>query len=116
MNDGEQNVQALLTAADVYRIADDFSAGRSTQPGLAQQYGVCTEAIYNILAGRSWASLGIPILARNRGHKLSLDAARAIRLRYSEGGIQQKELAAQYGVSRATICLVLQGRKWPDAS
>lgn len=37
-----------------------------------------------------------------------------IRQRYAQGGITQKQLAAQYGVSRSAICHVLLGNVWKE--
>lgn len=52
--------------------------------------------------------------APNRGYKLSKDKVDEIRRRIAEGEAQIK-LALEYSVSRATICLVNQGKRWGDA-
>lgn len=44
--------------------------------------------------------------------KLTEDAVRSIRERYAAGGVTQKELGAEYGVTKSTICGVLNGRVW----
>jgi len=44
--------------------------------------------------------------------KLTEDAVRSIRERYAAGGVTQKALGAEYGVTRSTICGVLNGRVW----
>lgn len=44
--------------------------------------------------------------------KLTDDQVRAIRNRYSAGGLSRKELAADYGVTPTMIGYILQGRSW----
>lgn len=44
--------------------------------------------------------------------KLTDDDVRAIRRRYAAGGILQRELAAEYGVSDVAISYLLKGKTW----
>ena len=37
-----------------------------------------------------------------------------IRARYAAGGVLQKELAAEYGVSAHHISDIIKGRRWPS--
>jgi HNH endonuclease len=43
---------------------------------------------------------------------LTDDQVRTIRLRYAAGGVFQRELAAEYGVSQVMIGLIVRGRNW----
>jgi len=51
-----------------------------------------------------------PILRDRKKIKLSFDDAESIRAAYARGGITQKELAAQYGVTNSNISCVLNGK------
>lgn len=51
--------------------------------------------------------------ARHNGAKiLSDDAIRKIRTRYAAGGIYQRELAAEHGVSTSQISRIIRGDRW----
>lgn len=45
--------------------------------------------------------------------KLDWTKAADIRVKYASGGISQRGLAAEYGVSQRLILRVLQGKSWP---
>ena len=58
----------------------------------------------------------VPPERRNRGEKnnfakLTEDIVREIRFRY-RAGESQKGLAGEYGVSRASVCLIVGGKTW----
>ncbi len=53
--------------------------------------------------------------ARNRDYvKLSMFNAQTIREMYKNGCWRQKDLAALYGVSQRTICLITRGETWRE--
>lgn len=57
------------------------------------------------------------IVERSRPYrKLTEASVSEIRHRFSAGGVLQKELAREYGVSKATICTVLAGRTWREVA
>jgi lambda repressor-like predicted transcriptional regulator len=45
--------------------------------------------------------------------KLNWEKAAEIRIVYAAGGISQRELGRQYGVSQRQILSVLKNRSWP---
>jgi hypothetical protein len=48
----------------------------------------------------------------NHGNaKLTAEDVRQIRLRHQEGE-QQKNLAAEFGISRSAVCSIIKGRLW----
>jgi hypothetical protein len=50
---------------------------------------------------------------RNRSiTKLSMDAAAEIRRIYAQGGIPQRAIAAQFGVSQRMVSTVIRGKCW----
>jgi len=53
-------------------------------------------------------------LRRGCRTKLNQESVRDIRTRYAAGGILQRELATEYGVSPITIGSVLARRSWKD--
>lgn len=55
------------------------------------------------------------IRARGEAHsraKLTDDKVKEIRSLYAGGGIYQKQLAVQFGVSRTLICFILNHKNW----
>lgn len=51
--------------------------------------------------------------SRKTGWRLDSNRAAEIRNRYKRGGITQATLAEEYGVTRATISRLLNGKSWP---
>ncbi len=49
---------------------------------------------------------------RGRNTKLTLAAAQEIRATYAAGGITQRALAREYGVTQATVSFVIRGEIW----
>lgn len=62
-------------------------------------------------AGRAWARDRI-LTHGSPFAKLSADKVKTIRILYSAGGITQRALAQQYGVSQPAISSVVSGRRW----
>jgi hypothetical protein len=56
---GEANVKAKLTEADVRAIVDDWNSGSFTKAGLARKYRVWPSNVQHILTGRTWKHLGL---------------------------------------------------------
>lgn len=48
---------------------------------------------------------------RKRLHRLTDDQVEEIRQRYARGGVLQRELAAEYGVSQQLVGLIADGRR-----
>ena len=49
---------------------------------------------------------------RNGSAKLTQEQVDAIRRQYADGSVRQKDLAAQYGVSRSAIGQIIAGKIW----
>jgi hypothetical protein len=49
---------------------------------------------------------------RKLSAKLTWEQVAEIRSRYAAGGVLQRELAKEYGVSTANICLIVTGKLW----
>lgn len=52
---------------------------------------------------------------RGEGHgrvKLTADQVLALRARYAGGGISQRRLAAEYGITQAAVSLIIRGTNW----
>lgn len=64
-----------------------------------------------------WAHLHPELRPRGERHgqaKLRVDQVAAIRAAYQTGRVLQRELAAQYGVTKATISLIVRGKNWRE--
>lgn len=55
-NSGENSAGAVLSAADVIEIRNRYAAGE-TQQSLADSFGICREAVGDIVRGRNWKHL-----------------------------------------------------------
>jgi DNA-binding transcriptional regulator LsrR (DeoR family) len=48
---------------------------------------------------------------RNRVHRLSDVQVAEIRLRYSQGGVKQRELAEEFGVGQQLVSMIVAGKR-----
>lgn len=117
---GERSPQAKITAIAAANIRRAYASGTATQKQLAAHYGISKAQVYYIVHGRSWAAGATDITparsvkgAGNPSAKLTWEQAQEIRA--TAGAIPQKQLAARYGVSRASIFNILHGRTWTTA-
>jgi hypothetical protein len=123
---GEANPGAKLTEDDVRRIRHRYAAGDVSQLALAAEFGVSQYVILSCVKRRTWHHVEDdpdmpepqPRQPTNRkgercGHaKLTADDVRAIRSRIAAGGVSQAALAREYGISTASVCLIVQRKTW----
>lgn len=90
--------------ADIRRRCGNgaWHRGPERQADLAREYGVTPGAISGIVNDRRWAERERrerPVLFR----KLTLSEGQEIATRYAAGGISQRALAVEFGVSQMTV-------------
>ena len=112
---GELNPNRTLGRKDVAEIRSRASDSSSE---LAAEFGVSASRIQAIWRGEGWGLTG-SVRTGNAGEQhgnavLTDDDVRSIRRRYlGRGrGPTQRDLAREFGVSRATIGLVVSGITW----
>ena len=111
-----------LTAAQVDEIRGRYAAGGITYRELAAEHGVSINVIAQIVKHLIWAHLGdtddeaaADKRARGEAHyasRLTELQVGEIRRRYAAGGITQRELAAEYGVSIQAIGHIIKHLTW----
>ena len=122
---GEAPYASKLTADQVREIRGHYAAGGITYRELAAEHGVSINVIAQIVKHLIWAHLGdtddtddeaaADKRARGEAHyasKLTADQVREIRRSYAAGGITQRELAAEYGVSIQAIGHIIKHLTW----
>ena len=124
---GGRHGGAKLTESDVRAIRDAYLAG-TTQPVLAERYGVSVATVSDLVRGRTWSHIPLtapvfdgrqrnkPVpgraLGERNGHsRLTADAVRDIRSS-AAAGVATSVLARRYGVGWAAVQGVLAGRTW----
>ncbi len=116
---GERTHFAKLTEAQVLEIRE-LSRQGVARKDVAQRFGVLPSQVWHIVGGRSWKHLGgaIPIVrgrgttgSRNANARLTEDDVREIR-RLHRSGIRNRELAAQFGVGKNNISMIITGATW----
>lgn len=111
---GEGNARAKLTDEDIASICEQYAAGVSQRP-LADQFGVSQGLISMIVRGKGWTHVGgerIPEGTPPRHFKITEDDVRKIREMYARGSWSQKRLAHHFGISRASISGIVNGKTW----
>lgn len=81
-----------------------------TQAELAARFGVTRQAISDIRRGSRWSHLSVDRPGRRWARPVKLSHELAQQIRATSGS--NRALAAQFGVSHATIGLVRAGRIW----
>ena len=100
-------MQALMPRARgkarALEIIDRYAAGGVTQAELAAEYGLATQSVGNIIAGKTWGGIDAPRPAERRAARNAEIAAR-----YAAGGVTQAELAAEYDLGLSTINRIIR--------
>lgn len=106
---GEEHGMHVLAEDEVRAIR----RSGQTDASLAATYGVSAGHVKRVRRGRSWAHLDAPAGEKRRPGvpRLNLEKAASIRAAVADGASQASQ-ARLYGVSNATICDVIKGRKW----
>lgn len=114
---GSKAGRAKLTEEQVREIRS--LAGTCFEYELAARYAVTQAQIHTILAGKAWKHVDptpqYEPAGKGEGHphaKLTWDQVREIRSLV--GTCEQQELAKRFGVSKATICLIVSGKHWRE--
>lgn len=123
---GEVNYNARMTKDTVTSLRKDYVAGVPISV-LIEKYGCTTASLTDYTCGRSWKHLlgvdGCPTLEelkaeaykrRRNSTKLTQDQVDTIRDRLKRGELG-KDLAAEYGVHKATISDIKTGKNWPTS-
>jgi hypothetical protein len=103
-----------MNARQVQAVRRAYHAGGVTQKQLAERYGISQSYVSAIVCGELRAVVGGPT-SENSRNKLTAQDAREIRERYAAGGVSYADLAEQYPVTGADICLVVNGEVSADA-
>jgi len=110
---GERNGFAKLKESDIPAILDRRGRGES-QRAIARDYGVTQQTISYICTGRQWKhAVASPVLGIRA--KLKESDIPAILDRRSQGETLAS-IAADYGVTQATIYRICSGKLWKHVS
>ena len=108
---GERAPWTKLTDADVRMMREMAAASDSTVYELAQLFHVAAQTVSDLITGRERKEAGGPFRATRHYQKLTPERAADIRQKY-QAGMSQTTLAAEYGVRRATISLVVNRKTY----
>lgn len=118
---GDGHGRGRLTSADVIRIRELAASGEVSDADLATQFGIRQQQISKIVTGARWRHLPGAISnrpkpaargERNCKAKLSREQVAEIRAICRERTLAPKEIAAKYGISKATVWRVGSGNGW----
>lgn len=105
-----------LIPKDVRTIVRRYTKGEP-QEKIAEDYGISGPTVSQIIRGKIWTHVTANLILPERGRrnprdrKLNDDAIRELRKRYSLGE-HQKQLAEEFGVSKALVQQIVTGRAW----
>lgn len=121
---GEKQGRSVLTEEIVRQILNDFGEGLSLYK-VANKYQIKISCARKILIGKTWKHIsqleefrGIVKAPKpthgehNPAAKLTANQVAKIRRRYQGGGINQKDLAIEFGVNKSSIHDILKGKTW----
>lgn len=120
---GDGNSNSIISDANVVALIKDYIRGLS-HANLAEKYGVSVRSVPDYISGKSRSYLfgqgDCPTLAEVKaarnltpGAKLSADAVRDIKRRLAAGDMG-KDIAADFGIHKATVSDIKLGKIWKD--
>lgn len=102
-----------LTPEAVAGIHEARRAGM-TYAAIGKMYGVCFQAVHNVIKGKQWGGFDDGRLSESRSVdrsvKLKDEYVSEIRALHKSGFVQ-REIAKKFGVSPATVCLIVNGKR-----
>lgn len=114
---GERNRNAKLTAGQVQLIREKYKLEEATQEGLAEAFGVHRMTVGYIVRGQTWKHLPrkdklVNRSWRHRSAKLTARQVTRIREKHQQGDVTYRDLADEFGVTRANIGCIIRGETW----
>lgn len=109
----ERSNGVKLSSEDVEEIRRVYYAGLATQEDLGIRFGVSQVRIGMIVRNEAWESCQLGKLNfRSRSSKLTQEIADSIRVEYSLGVSNQRQLADKHGVHKTLISLIITNKIW----
>ena len=124
---GERHANSKLSDRDVQIIKASYTGKYGEVSAIARQFGVTSQAVSAIVKKGGWAHISkgnvslppdqLKRLPGLRGEgtsqaKLTDEQVRMLRAAYDSGSVTQADLMRQYGVSRTTVCLIVNRKIW----
>ncbi len=111
---GSEHHHAILNEEKVKEIVELLKESELTFRQIGARYGVSVEAISNIRNGNSWIRItGGKVAHKGKAIKLTPSDVYEIR-RLASIGETRKSTANRFGVSSATVTLIVQGKIWKE--
>lgn len=106
---GERYPHHKITDAQAEEIRK-LKAEGVTYDALEKQFGISRAPLHRIVTGTSWGHAGGTIQATTQSRRrLSASEVESLRLKFATGTTNQTTLAAEFGVSVACVCLIVNG-------
>lgn len=123
-DDKVRNGTVKLSREKAAQIRRLFASHKWTQGDLATRFGVNRATVQEVLQNKLWTDPGYTPLSdlggehrvgeQNHAAELTWHKVRAIRKKYATGKYRHEDLAAEYGVVKATITYLLANQTWVD--
>lgn len=108
--------------AEAFHIARLLPTGRLLNQNAGGLHGGAFPAARSRMSAAIRSAMSDPLVLRKyqgENHnlaKLTETSVREIRRRYAQGGVLQRELAAEYGVSDVAVSYALRGKTWANVT
>lgn len=113
---GITNGSTVLTEEIVKDARERYDHHNVSMSMLAKELGVDVVTVFDFIKGKTWMHVGGPVKpGKLPQKKLTMDIAVAIFNRYSKFP-NRHEVAAEFGVSEATVRDIVKGRTWKSIS
>lgn len=115
---GERGHQSRLTRDQVREMRENACLRFEPREQIGKRYGVTRGAVSFVLSNRTWIDpeYDPAMLAEGpkRARVLDWERVGAIRTYFQEYGGMHKDIAAKFGLGRATASLLLNNKTWRD--
>lgn len=116
---GEANRSSKLTRNDTQWICRLYATSKWTLKDLGEMFGVHLATIGRIVRGDSWKHVPGPrsqknyaVGERQGGSRLTENDVKRMRRLSATGQYTYAELGEMFGVSRSSVCLIVNRRQW----
>jgi hypothetical protein len=123
---GEENPAATFTDDDIRAIRRRYAEGDISQLALAKEFGITQTNIGHIVRRATWAHVDDPdappaqprVFASRQGEacghaKITADDVREMRALHAAGA-SLGTLAAQFGIGKPNVCLIVNRKTWQN--
>lgn len=102
-------ITTKLTEEKATEIRNLYAETGMSQQNLADRFGVSRSLVSMVLDTKRWAGIDTVVKGQSKRERLTGEQVQQVR-NLLDSGMLQKDIAAQFGVSRSLVSMILSGK------